>query len=252
MDQETQPTTPQPQQPKQRNKKIIGIIIGIIAVIALIFAYLEGTKPSPSEALAGARTTKIDAMRGNIVMKSNGETTEAAYAYTNNVIHAQLKGKQDNNSTPSEIWMTKDKVYFKLNDKWYYTTNLKDFGLDFNDFLTQIKKEMNLSELFSKNLGVFLQVKLDGLKGYILNYNGGDSKAVDNIMKEYGNIKNLDYNIYLNRQKKLRSLDISMTMQGTQSIKIQIQDVNNVNDLNVPANVKKEAVEGMDALNGDE
>lgn len=244
---------------KNKKIKIISLVIGIIVIIlAAIGIYLNAAKPSASQLLSTSAKTSIKSARSIIKIDAQKEDVTQNLDFTDNTTHMAIVSKPAN-SQDQNLWANNERVYTKLKNKWYYVdiSSNQVYQMFFSTMFTSSKKlftEHNYTK-FNKNALKEFKVKLDGLSGYYISYNGNDSDVIKGLLQAsrltnsqadslINQIQKVSFNIKTDRKQKLRDLQYTLTYKGNRgSITFHLSDVNDVKDLQVPNNIAKNAKE---------
>lgn len=244
---------------KSKKIKIISLVIGIIVIIlAGAGIYLNAAKPSASQLLSTSAKTSIKSARSVIKIDAEKEDVTQNIEFNDDINHMAIKSKPAN-SQDQDLWSSSERVYTKLKNKWYYVniSNNQIYQMFFSTMFTSSKKlftEHNYSK-FNKNALKEFKVKLDGLNGYYISYNGNDSDVIKGLLKAsrltksqanslVNQIQKVSFTIKTDRKQKLRDLQYTLTYKdGRGSITFHLSDINNAKDLKIPEKVTKNAKE---------
>ena len=251
------------QENKAKNKKIIfsknqgGKIAALILAVILLVVVIVGAtfafgNPSPKAALTSAAGTNIKTARVDVkTTNSKGKMYSNYVVGPNNTIHITMKSvpKSDTNS---ELWSNNQYVYHRDNkEPWNY---IKQNDV-FNEVYSGYKKlytAHNFKE-FSDDAFKQLQLKSNGLDGYVISYNGNNKDVIKSLQKttsvtpisdpRSSNVKNIELQVKVNRQKQLTEFYYKVTYfskkEGTLSL--HLYDINQVKKLKIPTSVTKNA-----------
>ncbi|MBP2057406.1 hypothetical protein J2Z60_000570 [Lactobacillus colini] len=239
--------------------KIIGLVIGIIAAVLILSAsYIILSKPSSSTLLSNSSTTTINSARSVIKIKSSKENVTQTLEFNDQINHIALTSNPAN-SQDQNYWSSQDRVYTKLKDKWYYLdiSNKQAYKMFFGTMFSSSKKLFTSHNFdkFDRAALDKLKVKLDGLSGYHISYQGSDADIIKGILESSqvtnsqatplaNQIEKVVLNIKTDRHQNLRDLEYKLIYkQDMGSISFHLSNINEVNKLTIPKNITSQAKE---------
>ncbi|QNQ80998.1 hypothetical protein [Lactobacillus sp. PV034] len=227
------------QEAKQSNigKIIAGIIAGIVIVCGVVFLILEMTKPSGAQALSSAKNEKVSSIRARANIKTDEISDNTLIEYNDQAVHSHVVLKSGDDTKRINTWILKNKTYAQVDGKWYYKSS---DTTDFKDARNEVKESTNIKQFLDlpTSAANLFKVSLDGITGYTLTYSGSNQKIMDSVVSD---AKKVNITIHMDHTKNLHDISATAKLKNGGSTSIQVYDVNNVKDLNVPANVKKAA-----------
>lgn len=248
----------EPKKSKNKTTKIIAtILIVLIVIVGIGFLILNMNKPTTKSALTTAAKTNIKSADTTMVIKQKSsknktEMVTTNYSFNKDVTHLVSKLSPAVKNSTQEIWVTDKRVYNLSNGKWQYM----DQSSNTKSIFTQTFEGYNSLftahhfDKFSNKAFAEMDIKLDGLNGYTVSYDGNNKEVIEGLQKvstisgsnqtvAASKIKNVNLKIKLDRNKNLRELNYVVNYKNNgSSVSFNLTNINSVNNLKVPKDVK--------------